>query len=364
MEAFHGFYADLYSEHKLNGPQAVTKFLDNLPIPTLSADHRDRLEAPVSTEEVLAVIKNLKRCSAPGPDGFSAPYYKTFANTLAPYLAKFINSKIKGDPLDPQMNAAFITVIPKPDRDPGELSNYRPISLINNDLKIMTKIMVDRLASLFGSYIDKDQVRFIPGRQGPDQIRRTVDVVSILQSGWDGSGDQKGMLLSLDLQKAFDPVSWSYLFSILDRWGFGPRFSGLLKSLYSNPEARIKLQGQLSEPIKIARGTRQGRPLSPLIFAIAIESLAIAILTNPDITGVRCGPNIHKGGLFADDLILYLTSPVTSLPVVCKLLEDFAKTSGLHVNYSKSQALNVSLSEPLVSRLKDSFRFSWSESSI
>lgn len=57
-------------------------------------------------------------------------------------------------------------------------------------------------------------------------------------------------------------------------------------------------------------------------------------------------------------------SPVTSLPVVCKLLEEFAKTSGLHVNYSKSQELNVSLSELLVSRLKASFRFSWSESSI
>lgn len=171
-------------------------------------------------------------------------YYKAFANTTAPYLAKFINSKTKGEPLNTQMNAAFITVIPKPDKDPGEVSNYRPIFWINNDLKIMTKIMADRLASFIATYIHKDQVGFIPGRQGPDQIRRTVDVVSILQSGWDGGHDQAGMLLSLDLQKAFDSVSWSYLFYILEIWVFGPRFSGLLKSLYSNTEARIKLQGQ------------------------------------------------------------------------------------------------------------------------
>lgn len=114
----------------------------------------------------------------------------------------------------------------------------------------MTKIMADRLASFIVSYIDKDQVGFIPGRQGPDQIRRTVDVVSILQSGWDGGGDQKGMLLSLDLQKAFDSISWSYLFSILERWGFGPRFSGLLKSLYSNPRLGLNYKDNYQSLLK------------------------------------------------------------------------------------------------------------------
>lgn len=136
-----------------------------------------------------------------------------------------------------------MTVIPKPDKDPGEVSNYRPISLINNDLKVMTKIMADHLACFIGTYIHKDQVGFIPGRQGPDQIRRAVDVVFILQSGWDGGHAQAGMLLSLDLQKAFYSVSWSYLFTIMEIWGFGPQFSGLLRSLYSTPEARIKIQG-------------------------------------------------------------------------------------------------------------------------
>lgn len=97
---------------------------------------------------------------------------------------------------------------------------------------------------------------------------------------------------------------------------------------------------------------------------MAIESLAIAIRTNPDIAGVRCGPKIHKCGLFADDLILYITSPAASLPVLCKLLDVFAKISGLHVNYTKSQALNVSLRPSPVTQLKESFRFSWSESSI
>lgn len=95
-----------------------------------------------------------------------------------------------------------------------------------------------------------------------------------------------------------------------------------------------------------------------------MESLAIAIRTNPDIAGVSCGPKTHKCSLFSDDLILYITSPATSLPVLCKLLDDFAKISGLHVNYTKSQALNISLQPSLVTQLKESFHFSWSESSL
>lgn len=96
---------------------------------------------------------------------------------------------------------------------------------------------------------------------------------------------------SLDLQKAFDSVSWPYLFAVLQRWGFGPNFIGLLEALFFIPEAKVRLQGYYSERINIARGTRQGYPLSPLIFAIAIESLAASIQAHSDIGGfnvARC----------------------------------------------------------------------------
>lgn len=152
---------------------------------------------------------------------------------------------------------------------------------------------------------------FIPGRQGPDQIRRVIDISSILQSGWDGGPHQEGLLLSLDLQKALDSLSWPYLFTILRCWGFGESFLELVQSLYSSPETRVKLQGYYSNPIKISRGTRQGCP--PLIFALAIKTLAIAIRSDQNIKGVRCGQSVHKCDLFADDILLFVTSPITSL---------------------------------------------------
>lgn len=130
-------------------------------------------------------------------------------------------SKKRGTPLDNKLNLAFISVISKPDKDAGIIGIYRPILQIKNDLKILTKILANRLASFISQYIHKDQVGFIPGRQGPDQVRKAVDIVSILQSWWEGGPRQEGMLLLLDLQKAFDLVFWPYRFTVLQRWGFG-----------------------------------------------------------------------------------------------------------------------------------------------
>lgn len=89
----------------------------------------------------------------------------------------------------------------------------------------MTKILSNRLGSSIGSYVHKDQVGFMSGRQGPEQIRRAVDIISLLRSGWDGDPpSQEGYLLSIDLQKAFDTVTWPYPFATLNKVGLRTTF--------------------------------------------------------------------------------------------------------------------------------------------
>lgn len=111
---------------------STDSFLSSIKIPKIKDNYRDRLEAPISVEEVTLVIKNLKSHSAPGPNGFSAPYYKHFTSSLAPYLVRFFNELHKGNQQDKILNSAFITVIPKPGKDPSSVAvaNYHPISLI------------------------------------------------------------------------------------------------------------------------------------------------------------------------------------------------------------------------------------------
>lgn len=309
LETFQAFYSKLYSAPDPDNSDSIDSFLNSLDIPTLSDSHRSIMESLFRVEEIHEVIKNLKTESAPGPNGFSAHYYKAFSDALSPYLARLFNSLRAGSSLEPSANLAYISVIPKQGKDPSDVCNYRPISLINNDLKIMMKILANRLASFIANYIHKDQVGFIPGRQRPDQIRRAVDLISLMQSSWDGGPSQPGYVLSIDLQKAFDTVTWPYLFTVLRKWGFGPDFITTISSLYSSPKACIKIQGHLSEEFSILQGTRQGCPLSPILFAIAIETLALAIRQNPDIHGVQCGQKTHKCALFADDVLLFVTSP-------------------------------------------------------
>lgn len=136
MHAFQEYFTKLYKADDTASSSRALDFLQGLPIPTLSAQHRADMEAPILEEEVQVVIKNLETRSAPGPDGFLAIYYKAFPTPLAPYFVKFFNSLRSGNPIDRTLNAALLKVIPKP-------GNYRAIFRINKDIKIFTKILTD-----------------------------------------------------------------------------------------------------------------------------------------------------------------------------------------------------------------------------
>lgn len=130
-----------------------------------------------------------------------------------------------------------------------------------------------------------------------------------------------------------------------------------LRSLYSSLSVKVCLQGFYLDLIPISRGIRQECPLLPLIFAIAIETLAIVIRSDPDIPGVQWGNQTHKCALFADDFLLFITSPLISLPNVLRLLRQFGEISGLWVNDNKLVAKNVNLPLDLVSHLQAAFSF-------
>lgn len=110
--------------------------------------------------------------------------------------------------------------------------------------------------------------------------------------------------------------------------GVWPRLLQIMHTLYYAPQAQVHMQDQFSSPISIAQGTQQGCPLSPLNFVIVIETLEVALWTKPDIQEVRCGEHDHKCALFKDDLLMLLTSPITSTPKVFWLLQEFGRVYG------------------------------------
>lgn len=219
---------------------------------------------------------------------------------------------------------ATICMMPKPNSDSTSFLNYRPNSLLNLDIKILAKIITIRLNKIIGNLIHRDQVGFIPNRQAGDNIRRAVLLAHIAKTRRIPS-----CFLSLYIRKAFDSVSRPYLYYTLQKWGFGPHFITWVAALYNKPQAVIKYAGYKSDFFLIERGTCQGCPLSPLLFALLIEPLAQYIRLDSKITGIGLGGFQHKLCLFADDILLFLSSPQVSGPNLFPVLNRFTNISEL-----------------------------------
>lgn len=142
---------------------------------------------------------------------------------------------------------------------------------------------------------------------------------------------QPEVIISLDAEKAFDRTEWTYLFATLDKFGIGPTFCKWVKVLYSTPMAAVRTNGLTSDYFSLHRGTRQGCCLSPFLFDIAIEPLAIAIRSDNRIKSISRGGINHKTLLYADDLLLQISDPIESVPHLLHWLKKFSSISGYKV---------------------------------
>lgn len=116
---------------------------------------------------------------------------------------------------------------------------------------------------------------------------------------------------------------------------------GRIKALYTSPTARVKINGTLSDPIALQNGTRQGCPLSPLLFVMTVEPLLARIRRSPDISGVKIGEEEFKLAAFADDVLVYVTRPRITLPNLLEMVGNYGRLSNFRVNATKSEILEV-----------------------
>lgn len=202
--------------------------------------------------------------------------------------------------LPPTVRLATIILILKPGKIPTNCSTYRPISLLGVDTKILCKLLAKMLDPYIPSLVHSDQNRFVQSLQGFHNIRRVLNIFHSQNNIRDTA------LLSLDARQAFDRIKWPYLFNLLRRYGLGGKFLKWIELLYTNLTAPLMTNNNLSSPITLERSTRQDCPISPLLFILAIEPLAMSIRAEANLSGIIivCTQR-NRISLYADDVILF-----------------------------------------------------------
>ncbi|XP_057442323.1 uncharacterized protein LOC130734042 [Lotus japonicus] len=314
--------------------------LNHLRFPRLSEAAATCLGDTVDKEEVRQALMSMKSFTAPGPDGFQPVFFKKYWDLVGEDVWRLVRDAFATGTVDASIMETLIVLIPKVDH-PATIKEFRPISLCNVVYKLITKVMVGRIRPFLDGIISPMQNSFLPGRGTMDNAFLAQEIIHHMNN----SRVKKGSLaFKIDLEKAYDSVSWTFLEETLTLFGFPPRIIQLIMCCVSSSSLSILWNGERLPAFHPGRGLRQGDPLSPYLFVLCMERLSVYIQSLVEENSwqpVRLSPDgppiSHL--FFADDVLLFCKASGAQVQLVAEALKLFCDSSGLRINMAKSKAI-------------------------
>lgn len=294
---------------------------------------------PFSTEEIKMAIRLMPQDKAPGPDGFTGAFFNSCWSIISEDLMRVVHAFTSGQAHNFHMlNSSMVTLIPKKN-GAARMGDYRPISLIHGVAKIITKGLALRLRPEMDSLVSSCQSAFIKTRTIHDNFMYVRGVSRKLHTT-----KSPALLVKLDIAKAFDSVRWDFLLELLRRLGFPDSTRSWIGRILTSSSSRILLNGIPGPPILHGRGLRQGDPLSPLLFDLAIDPLErlLHLATEANLLSPLPGRYTKlRISLYADDAIIFLRPVREDVQNLGLILHNFGQVAGLCTNVEKSSVAPI-----------------------
>ena len=218
--------------------------------------------------------------------------------------------------------------------DIESLNNWRPITLLNYDYKIMAAALANRLHKVISSIIHENQVGYVKKRMSGFNIRLTQDIFEYMHRK-----KKKGAVMTIDFRQAFDTIEFEFIEECLNNFNFGGDFCNWIKLMYTDVNSSVLINGWKTKTFEIGRGIRQGCPLSAMLFILAVEVLADRIRKNDRIKGVIFGEIEKQKELkvlqYADDTSVFFREEL-SLHYIMNEIDEFGRVAGPVINKNKT----------------------------
>ncbi|KAJ0923638.1 putative RNA-directed DNA polymerase [Helianthus annuus] len=360
---FHGYINSRISRSRLNGlfingdwctdptliKEEIRKFFENKFVepnpsrPAFTCHHIKKLTnmqsmsliSPFSFNEVKNAVWDCGGDKAPGPDGFNFTFLKHYWDLLGDdfhnILIRFHNSGI----ISKGCSSSFITLIPKIN-DPENLNDFRPINLIGCISKVISKVLANRLKMVIASVISEEQSAYLSDRNILDGPLITNEIIS-----WIKKSKKRAFLFKIDFEKAFDTISWSFIKSVFMQMNFPDKWIQWIHGILVSSRSSVLVNGSPTEEFQCFRGVRQGDPLSPFIFILAMEALS-SFMISATSAGIIKGISLPNNGpkvshlIFADDVMLLGAWEEDNFVNIRRFMRCFFLVSGLKINFHKS----------------------------